>query len=207
MLIPGFIKSHSLFSLQCSPGCCTRVFIVHWRFRLQAEQVALPLLASLYAVCVARLDTLWNKWCKIWSKKEPSIVAAWLVLSERRLSTWETASPISPMHCSTACCQAVWKGRWLKNEHKLLLLPNNHMRFWQGSQRCILCTLVASPQLLGVSGLRHLHIHRHKVSQGRGKHAMTYSNFLVLPFPGSQHWIQLNYLAMHWNKGLEEKGD
>lgn len=51
------------------------------------KQFALPLLASLYTICVARLDTLWNKWCKIWSKKEPGIVAAWLVLSEKRLST------------------------------------------------------------------------------------------------------------------------
>ena len=41
MLIPGFIKSHLLFSLQCSPGCCTEVFIAHRPFGLPAEWFAL----------------------------------------------------------------------------------------------------------------------------------------------------------------------
>lgn len=86
MLIPGFIKSHLLFSLQCSCGCCTRR-----PFGLQAERFALTPLASPRTLPAFPAGT----------PPLPQPLAAGLPKKEGRLGDWKKGTNFSCSQITT----------------------------------------------------------------------------------------------------------
>lgn len=103
MLIPGFIRLCLLFSLQCSPGCCTEVFIAHdpSGFRqngllrlflpILVRCLRCPAVTPLLLLVYVAVDhvTAPSAWSCLFHALQPQSPAAGLPQKEGSLGTWK----------------------------------------------------------------------------------------------------------------------